>query len=211
MRRKKRYKTILIDPPWAFETYGKHHTTPHRSAHDHYGVMSFDELRRLPIRRLADKDCALFMWVVDSHFPEALKLAKSWGFEFKTCAFIWVKTAADGSPRIGMGYWSRKMTEQVWLFTRGSPRRIGKGVRQIIEAPRREHSRKPDEIYERIQELVGGPCCEVFARQRYPGFDQALGDQSDLMDVGRIARPPPVTGPLLDIMLANETLQAAAE
>lgn len=173
--------------------------------------MSLADMRRLPIRRLAEKDCALFMWVVDSHFPDALKLAKSWGFQFKTCAFVWVKTQADGSPRIGMGYWSRKMTEQCWLFTRGSPARVGKGVRQIIEAPRREHSRKPDEIYERIQALVGGPYCEIFARQRYEGWDQALGDQSDLMDVGRVAPPPEATGPLLDLMLAQEPLPAAAE
>lgn len=202
---KPKYSAILIDPPWAFKTYNNQTgTTPHRGAEDHYGVMDLAQMRRLPMKRMAAKDCALFMWVVDSHFPDALKLAKSWGFEFKTCAFVWLKTTDSGEPRIGMGYWSRKQTEQCWLFTRGSPRRTGKGVRQVITAPRREHSRKPDEIYARIEALVDGPYTEVFARQRYPGWSQTFGNQEDLMDVGRVAPPPPVTGPLIEIMLAAE-------
>lgn len=158
---------ILIDCPWSFVTYGNARITPHRTAVDHYETMDFASLKKLPIRRLAANDCALFMWVVDSHFDEALKLAKAWGFKFVTCAFIWVKIGKDGKPRMSLGYWSRKQTEQCWLFTRGKPRRIGKGV-----------------------------------RQRYPGWSQALGDQSGLMNVGRVAPPPPVTGPLIDLMLS---------
>jgi N6-adenosine-specific RNA methylase IME4 len=100
-----------------------------------------------------------------------------------------------------MGYWSRKQTEQCWLFTRGRPARLGKDVRQIIEGPRREHSRKPDETYERIQKLVAGPYVEIFARQKYPGWDQWGGNQESLMPVGRVAPPPPVSGPLIDLML----------
>ncbi len=190
---------ILCDPPWAFQTYGKKHSTPHRGAEDHYSVMSIDDIKALPIPDLAAPNCALFMWVVDSHFPDALDLAAAWGFEFKTCAFVWLKTTRAGTPKIGMGYWSRKQTEQCWLFTRGKPRRIGKGVRQLIEAPRREHSRKPDETYERVQALVGGPYLEIFARQKYPGWQQ-WGNQTELMDVGRIAPPAPVRGPLIDMM-----------
>lgn len=168
-----KYGCILADPPWAFRTYGNKHTTPHRGAQGHYSTLTKEELLRvLPMADVAAKDCALFMWVVDSHFDEALMLGRAWGFEFKTCAFVWSK------GKIGMGYWTRKQTEQCWLFTKGKPARLSKGVQQIIRAPRREHSRKPDEQYERIEALVGGPYLEMFARTRRPGWD-AWGNQVD--------------------------------
>lgn len=159
------FNVIYADPPWAFETYTGGKGTPHRSAEDHYSTVDTATLAELPVADVAGKDCALFMWTVDSHLPDAIALAAAWGFKFKTIAFIWVKTTKDGTrPRIGMGYWTRKQAEVCLLFTRGSPRRYGKGVRQIIEAPRREHSRKPDETYERIEALVDGPGLELFAR-----------------------------------------------
>jgi N6-adenosine-specific RNA methylase IME4 len=119
----------------------------------------------LPVGALAARDCALFLWTIDSHFAVALAVGRAWGFEYKTRAFEWFK-----GPKIGMGYWTRKQTESCLLFTRGKPRRLGKGVRQVIEAPRREHSRKPDETYDRIEALVGGPYVELFARSRRPGW-----------------------------------------
>jgi len=168
----KTYGAILIDPPWAFRTYNKEKgTTPHRGADDHYGTMRLHELCGLPVPDLASKNCAMFMWVVDSHLPEAFTLFDAWGFNYKTIVFIWEKMAKSGEPGIGMGYWSRKQAEVCLLATRGSPRRVGKGVRQIIQAPRREHSRKPDEQYERIEALVDGPYLEMFARQRWNGWD----------------------------------------
>jgi N6-adenosine-specific RNA methylase IME4 len=112
------------------------------------------------------------MWVVDAHMPDALKLIEAWGFVYKTVAFIWVK------PSIGMGYWSRKQAELCLLATKGKPKRLSGGVRQVIEAPRREHSRKPDEIYRRIEQLVGGPYLEMFARQPWPNWD-AWGAEKD--------------------------------
>lgn len=167
-----KYGCILADPPWAFKTFNnKSGTTPHRGAEDHYGVMPTADIAALPIGELAARDCALFMWVVDSHLPDAFKVAEGWGFQFKTRAFTWRKLTSTGVAKIGMGYWTRKQTEMCWLFTKGKPARIGKGVREIIDAPRREHSRKPDEQYERIQALVGGPYLEVFARQQWPGWD----------------------------------------
>lgn len=166
------YGAILSDPPWAFLTYGKKHTTPHRGANDHYAVVSTDDLAKLAVEPMAAKDCALFMWAVDSHLPDAIALAAAWGFQYKTIAFVWSK------GRIGMGYWTRKQAEVCLLFTRGKPRRLSKSVRQIIEEPRREHSRKPDETYKRIEALVDGPYLEMFARQRWPGWD-AWGNDVD--------------------------------
>lgn len=166
-----RFKTILADPPWAFKTYTGGKGTPHRSAEDHYSTVETTGLAQIPVADAAEKDCALFMWAVDSHLEDAMALAEAWGFKFKTIAFIWVKTTAAGEPRMGMGYWTRKQAEVCLLFTRGKPKRIGKGVRQVIMAPRREHSRKPDEQYDRIEALVDGPGLELFARQHArPGW-----------------------------------------
>ena len=70
-----------------------------------------------------------------------------------------------------MGMWTRSNSEVCLLATRGKPRRLAADVRQVIQAPTREHSRKPDEIYGRIERLVEGPYLEMFARQAWPGWD----------------------------------------
>lgn len=186
----KHFGCILADPPWAFRTFSGENMTPHRCAEDHYRTMTFDDMAALPVGERAAKDCALFMWGVGSHLDEAIALAGAWGFSFKTDAFYWVKQRlidADQAdlftndlpePRIGFGYWTRKQVEPCWLFTRGKPARLTKGVRQVILEPRREHSRKPDAQYERIEQLVAGPYLELFARQARPGWS-AWGNQVD--------------------------------
>lgn len=179
---------ILADPPWSFKTYSGKRGTPHRTANDHYQTVEYEQLAEIPVASIAAKDCVLFMWVVDSHLDEAIELGKAWGFKFKTIAFIWCKElprkpqrglfGEETRYRIGMGYYTRKQAEICLLFTRGAPKRLSKGVRQIITAPRREHSRKPDEQYERIQALMAGPYLEMFARQAWPGWS-AWGNQTD--------------------------------
>lgn len=174
----RRYGAILMDPPWAFETYTGGKGTPHRSAEDHYTTMDLHQIAGLPVPELAAKDCALFMWVVDSHFDVAFKLLDMWGFRFKTRAFTWKKLTKTGIAKIGMGYWTRKQTEVCLLATRGRPKAKAHDVRELIEAERREHSRKPDEQYGRIERLVDGPYLEMFARQQWPGWD-TWGNQTD--------------------------------
>jgi N6-adenosine-specific RNA methylase IME4 len=177
------FGAILADPPWAFATYNKRDgQTPHRGAEDHYPVMSFEDMAALPVADSAADDCALFMWVVDSHLDEALQLGEAWGFKFKTCAFVWFKSRNEGqTPRIGMGYWTRKQTEQCWLFTKGSPKRLSKGVRQALFCPKGAHSAKPDEQYDRIEALVGGPYLELFSRLNRPQWT-AWGNQTGKRD-----------------------------
>lgn len=165
-----RYGCVLADPPWSFRTWSGRTGTPHRTAHDHYACQTIESIGLLPLPEVCAPDCAMFMWTVDSHIDQGIQLAKGWGFDFKTVAFVWCKTTAKGTPRIGMGYWTRKGAEICLMFTRGTPKRVDKGVRQVIIAPRREHSRKPDEQYERIERLVAGPYLELFARATRPGW-----------------------------------------
>jgi len=175
------FACILADPPWAFRTFGGKHSTPHRGAHDHYITTTTADLANIPVGDLGATDAALFMWVVDSHFTEALALGRAWGFEFKTCAFVWVKSKLGGWPHVGMGYWTRKQAEQCWLFTRGKPKRLSKGVEQIIHCPRGAHSAKPMQQYGRIEALVGGPYLELFSRQTQPGWT-AWGNETGVRD-----------------------------
>jgi MT-A70 len=111
----------------------------------------------------------------------------AWGFEYKTVGFYWVKqnTRSDGYFT-GLGYWTRANPEQCLLATRGKPQRRGKGVPKLVVEPRREHSRKPDVVRERIEQLVGGPYLELFAREAKQGWD-CWGDQAGLFDRGNVA------------------------
>lgn len=157
------FGAILADPPWQFTSYGGKHLAPTLGAQP-YSTMSLADLKGLPVADSAAKDCLLFMWTVSHLQREAMDVAAAWGFKPVSIAFVWDK------GRMGMGYWTRQEAEICHLFKRGKPRRIGKGVRQVIRAPRREHSRKPDAQYDRIERLVAGPYLEMFARQAWPGW-----------------------------------------
>lgn len=186
------YKAILMDPPWAFKTFSGNNATPHRTATDHYETMPLHKIAGLPVPDLADKSCALFMWVVSSHIDAAFELFNIWGFKPKSLAFVWVKSklgaaeqgsfflddAYDDNHPISMGYWTRQQTELCLVATKGKPAVRDRGVRQLIVAPRREHSRKPDEQYSKIERLVDGPYLEMFARQRREGWT-AWGDETE--------------------------------
>lgn len=168
------YPCILVDPPWRFMAYSGA-TVPSRRG-QLYATLSLAELAQLPIADVAAKDCALFVWTFGPHLAQTLALGEAWGFTFKTDVHWWVKTRKGGWPVPGLGHWSRKQGEQVWLFTRGRPKRLSGGVEQIIYAERGDHSAKPPELYDRIEALVGGPRLELFARQRRAGWD-AWGNQ----------------------------------
>jgi len=163
----KKFAVILADPPWEYKQGGN------GSARRHYPLMKIEDICALPLRDLAAKDCALFLWATMPLLPEAFQAIEAWGFTFKTCAFVWCKTNKNnGDFFVGMGHWTRANAEVCLLATRGKPKRISKSVRQLIFAPRREHSRKPDETRERIVELLGDvPRVELFARQTPPGWD----------------------------------------
>jgi N6-adenosine-specific RNA methylase IME4 len=164
------YKVVLADPPWTFATYSR--KGKGRSAEAHYDCMSLAAIKALPVADWAAPDCALFLWATDPSLPQALEVIEAWGFAYKTVAFTWAKTTRDGTGfPIGCGYWTRANPELCLLATRGRPQRLSRSVRQLIVSPRREHSRKPDEAYERIEALVPGPYLELFAREQRPGWN----------------------------------------
>lgn len=170
------FGVIYADPPWAMAMRSP--KGEGRSACQHYGTMSLEEIKALPLAFTGARDCMLLMWVIDPMLPQALEVISAWGFTLKTVGFYWEKLNADGSPFMGTGYWTRANPEQCWLATRGSPKRLSSSVRRLVREPRREHSRKPERIYGDIERLVAGPYLELFGRQQRPGWT-VWGDQND--------------------------------
>lgn len=178
----KKYAVIYADPPWTFKVWsGK---GDDRSANQHYETMSLKKICALPVADIAEDNCTLLMWACMPMLPEALQVIEAWGFKFKTAAFVWMKQNKN-SPQLftdandifaGMGYWTRSNCELCLLATRGKAKRTNADVKQAILSPLREHSRKPAQIYDRIERLVKGPYIELFARTRRPGWD-AWGNQ----------------------------------
>jgi len=170
----KQYTVIYADPPWSYRDKA---TAGERGAGFKYSVMSLDDIKGLPMRSIAADDCALFMWATYPMLSEAFEVLNAWGFTYKTVAFTWAKIAKNGKLSLGMGNWTRANAEPCLLATRGKPKRISAAVRSVIISERREHSRKPDEIRDRIVQLMGDiPRIELFARQRVDGWD-AWGDE----------------------------------
>jgi N6-adenosine-specific RNA methylase IME4 len=170
------FAAICADPPWRYVTWSEKNQT--RSAAQHYGVMTIDDICALPVADLAARDAALFLWAVNPMLPHALRVMEAWGFKFSTMAFTWAKTTTktewSWAPKwhMGLGHWTRSNVEIVLLGTRGKPKRVSRAVRQLIMAPRREHSRKPDEFYASVERLVPGPYLDLFSRQTRPGWSQ---------------------------------------
>lgn len=172
----RKYSVIYADPPWSFDVWSGEGKD--RSAENHYPTMTQGEIEALPVADLAADDCALFMWAVMPQLPEALRVIEAWGFDYKTCAFVWVKQTKDEERfATGMGYWTRANAEVCLLATKGSPARLNADVHQVVATPRMEHSRKPDEVATRIERLVPGPYIELFARRPRDGWD-LWGNQS---------------------------------
>lgn len=165
---KKKYNIIYADPPWRYEI-----RKGQGVAEDHYATMSIQEICELPVQELAAQDCVLFLWVTFPQLPEAFKVIKAWGFDYKTVAFVWIKQNKTGKGYFfGLGYWTRSNAEICLFAVRGKPKRVSKKVFQLIVSPLQEHSRKPEEARERILELMGDlPRVELFARRESPGWD----------------------------------------
>lgn len=174
--RKNHYGVINIDPPTKFSAGTK-------GRPQHYPRMTWPQIKALPVGDLAAADCHLFFWISSPHFPRAWEMANAWGFRYSARAFVWIKlqAAAARTPKLmydvdkdvfmGQGFTTRKNAEDCLLFKRGKPKRLSASVREPIISPIREHSRKPDEAYERIQTYAAGPYADLFGRQERQGWD----------------------------------------
>ena len=185
------YGAIAIDPASHFSSYTAIQSQNWSSRRDnerHYRTMLFDELAALPIAKLAaPSGTHLFAWTSGPFLPQALRLIDAWGFKYSTRAFTWLKTKrgwdgesplAEDDFHIGLGLTVRHQTEMVLLARRGNCRRQRKDVRELILSPRREHSRKPDEFYRRVEAYCEGPYADLFAREQRPNWD-CWGDESE--------------------------------
>lgn len=163
------YSVILLDPAWSYEMYSeKGHA---KSPHAHYSCMSMDELKALPVGHLAQPDATMVMWSVFPMMPQALELMAHYGFQFKTGG-AWAKQSKTGQKiAFGTGYIYRGAAEFWIVGTVGEPRLKSKSVRNLIVAPVREHSRKPDQMHSDIERLWDGPYVEIFGRQQRAGWD----------------------------------------
>lgn len=183
----KKYKIIYADPPWQYRVYSQ--KGQGRSAENHYHTMNIKDIMALPVDKIADKDCILFLWITFPCLKEGIEVMERWGFKYKTCGFNWVKrNKKKNTYFMGLGFWTRSNSEVCLIGTKGQPKRISKSVPQICDARIMEHSRKPAEIRERIVELCGElPRIELFARDKVKGWD-SLGDEMDGKDIREALR-----------------------
>lgn len=162
------YSILYCDPPWDYKGQGQHNgKVGNKSAINHYPTMKLEELKKLKVEDLAEKDALLFLWTSSPHLPQAIELMTSWGFEYKTIAFVWEK------QKTNPGYYTMSQVEICLVGKRGkipSPRGA-RNVRQFLSQMRTRHSAKPTEIRNRIAQMFPTQSkVELFAREEVQGW-----------------------------------------
>src|SRR5215510_3924228 len=171
--RGRRFPTILADPPWQFQNKTGKVAPEHRRL-ARYATLTLNDIKRLPIADVAADVAHLYLWVPNALLPEGLAVMQAWGFQYKS-NIVWHKVRKDGgSDGRGVGFYFRNTTELILFGVRGkNARTLAPGRRQvnIIRTQKREHSRKPDELYDIIESCSPGPYLELFARGTRKGWD----------------------------------------
>lgn len=180
----KKYGVIYADPPWQYDDKA---LSGNRGACCKYKVMSTEDIKHLPVSKISDNDCILFMWITMPKLKEAFDVIDAWGFTYKTCGFTWVKQNKKSDTLfMGMGNWTRANAELCLLAVKGKPKRLNAGVHSVIISPVEEHSKKPDQVRDRIVSLCGDvPKIELFARQNINNWD-CWGNE--VFDIKKAAR-----------------------
>lgn len=173
------FPTILADPPWQFRNRTGKMAPEHRRL-SRYATMTLPDILALPVGMVAGPRSHLYLWVPNALLREGLEVMERWGFTYKT-NMVWYKVRKDGGPdRRGVGFYFRNVTELVLFGTRGTNVRTlppGRSQPNLFTTRKREHSRKPDELYDIIESCSPGPYLELFARHGRPGWRQ-WGDQA---------------------------------
>lgn len=174
-----RFPTILADPPWQFQNRTGKVAPEHRRL-SRYATMTLDDICALPVNMVAADTAHLYLWVPNALLPEGLRVMAAWGFQYKS-NIVWHKVRKDGgSDGRGVGFYFRNVTELILFGVRGkNARTLAPGRRQVnlLATQKREHSRKPDEIFPIIEGCSPGPFLELFARGQRPGW-ALWGDQA---------------------------------
>jgi N6-adenosine-specific RNA methylase IME4 len=169
------YGVILADPPWEYALRSP--KGEGKSPQAHYACMKLVDIKALPVMYLALPDCALVLWGTAPMFPAAIDVCAAWGFRYSTMG-AWAKQSPTGKKwNMGPGYRLRSRMEPYIYATRGNPPNLVRNVTNLIVAPVREHSRKPDEMHDNLQRQFRGPFLELFSRQARPGWD-AWGNET---------------------------------
>lgn len=179
-----KYNIVYADPAWQYgskELYGDKtkgndkRENRFRSIERIYNTMTIEDIKQMPVKNITNKNAACFMWVTDSHLKEGIEVLEAWGFKYKTIAFVWLKKTSTGKIVLNFAPHTLKSTEICLLGIKGTMKDFKKSnnVRQLIEAERTEHSKKPNEARKRIVELYGNECpkIELFARQKNDYWD----------------------------------------
>ncbi|HXC12592.1 MAG TPA: MT-A70 family methyltransferase [Stellaceae bacterium] len=176
----RQFGTILADPPWRFQNKTGKVAPEHRRL-SRYGTLSFDEIEALPVAELAAPVSHLYLWCPNALLPQGLSVLAAWGFTYKS-NIVWHKIRKDGgSDGRGVGFYFRNVTELVLFGVRGKnarTRSAGRSQVNYLATRKREHSRKPDEIYPIIEACSFGPYLELFARGTRPNW-AVWGNQAD--------------------------------
>ncbi len=176
---KKKFKTILADPPWQFQNRtGK--MAPEHKRLTRYPTLTLREIMEIPVAQAAAESSHLYLWVPNALLPEGLEVMEAWGFKYKT-NLVWQKVRKDGLPDgRGVGFYFRNTTELLLFGIKGSMRTLAPGRSQVnsIMSRKREHSRKPDEQYDIIEACSPSPYLELFARGPRPKW-AAWGNQAE--------------------------------
>jgi len=177
---KKKFSTILADPPWQFQNRtGK--MAPEHKRLSRYPTLKLQEIKDLPVEAIAEDRAHLYLWVPNALLAEGMQVMEHWGFKYKT-NLIWYKIRKDGGPdRRGVGFYFRNVTEMILFGVRGKNIRTlqpGRSQENIISSRKREHSRKPDEQYNLIESCSWGPFLELFGRGTREGWT-TWGNQAE--------------------------------
>ena len=168
--------TQTHNPPWSYNDTQKSGGNAFFGASARYNTMNNKDICELPIQKLADKDCVLFLWATSPLLPEAFKVIDGWGFKYKTVVFCWNKQTKNKKWVSNMGRWTMGNIEICLLATKGHPKRIVKNIKQLVIAERKKHSQKPTKVRDRIVKLMGDlPRIELFARKENILFDNFEG------------------------------------
>lgn len=179
-----KYEGIVVDPPWNYEMYSEkgHEKSPHA----HYDCMSLDDLKSLRVADLCGQGALMIMWSTWPHMKQAISLMDAWGFKYVTGG-SWHKKTKHGKSAFGTGYVLRSSCEPFLIGKLNDVKTHSRSVRNVIEtceifgneieALRREHSQKPNQQYDIMEQLVPcGYCLEMFARNEREGWD-SFGDE----------------------------------